>query len=87
MKRNLLFPYALAAVFIFLLTSVTNKPGSQPWLTYCSTVANNSHEYIYNVRFGSINNTGTDAGYGNFTNLSTSVTAGATYNIKLTPGF
>jgi hypothetical protein len=55
---------------------------------YCASKGNSTKEYIKTVVLGSINHTSTnDGGYGNFTTLNTSLTAGSTYTIKLTPGF
>jgi hypothetical protein len=58
--------------------------------TYCaSNGANTSYEYINRVQLNTINNTTTasSGGYGNFTNLTTSINTGAPYSITLTPGF
>lgn len=50
---------------------------------YCS-----NYEWIQNVNVGSIsNNSGNDGGYGDYTNLNTTFTAGSSESITLTPGF
>jgi hypothetical protein len=56
---------------------------------YCSANGSNTtYEWINKVQFGSINNTsGANGGYGNFTNLSTSLAKGTAYTISLTPAF
>lgn len=66
--------------------SVTTQPVAVP---YCSSKGNNvSAEWISNVTLGSINNTtAANAGYGNFTSLSTSAAPGATVSFSLTPDF
>ncbi len=58
-------------------------------VNYCVSRGNNSsHEYINRVSIGSINNTsGNDNGYGNYTSLSTTLSANTAYLISLTPGF
>lgn len=56
---------------------------------YCAANGTNTqYEWISNVKVGTINNTtGSNAGYGNFTNLSTTLTKGTAYTISMTPGF
>ncbi len=57
-------------------------------ITYCSTSGSTAYEYINKVVLGTINNTsGNDNGYGDYTALSTNLTAGSAATIKLTPGF
>jgi hypothetical protein len=58
-------------------------------VTYCTSKGTStSYEYIKQVAIGSISNlTGSNAGYGNFTNLSTNLAGGASATISLTPGF
>jgi hypothetical protein len=58
-------------------------------ITYCTSKGTStSYEYIKQVAIGTISNlTGSNAGYGNFTNLSTNLTGGASATITLTPGF
>ncbi|OJJ17628.1 hypothetical protein BKI52_27590 [marine bacterium AO1-C] len=57
--------------------------------TYCSSQGTNvSYEYINSVAIGSINNTSqSDNGYGDYTSLSTNLTAGGSASITITPGF
>jgi hypothetical protein len=64
-------------------------PPPPPPPAYCSANGTNSaFEWINKVTLGSINNTsGNNAGYGNYTTLSTNLTAGSSYTINLTPGF
>lgn len=57
-------------------------------LTYCASNGNNvADEYIGRVQLGTINNvTGASAGgYGNYTALSTNLTAGTAYTLTVTP--
>lgn len=70
------------------LTSCGPPPPPPP-PAYCSSNGSNtSDEWINQVVLGSINNTsGNNSGYGNYTALSTNLTAGSTYTINLTPGF
>ncbi len=57
-------------------------------VTYCTTSGSTGYEYINKVLLGSINNTsGNNSGYGNYTGLSTNLTAGTSASITLTPGF
>ncbi len=60
-----------------------------PTAAYCASNGTNvTYEYINNVTVGTINNTTTaNAGYGNFTSLSTNLVAGSTNTISLKPGF
>ena len=68
--------------------SVNATTGDAP-LIYCNSRGNNvSGDWIKSVAFGSINNTSNaNSGYADFTALSTSITAGTSANITLTPGF
>ncbi|OJJ17535.1 hypothetical protein BKI52_27110 [marine bacterium AO1-C] len=61
--------------------------GTTPPVTYCDSKGNNvNDEYISRVQFGSIDNTtGANAGYGDFTAQSTSINAGASATITITP--
>lgn len=72
-----------------LLTSNGCGGGTTPTPAYCSANGTNvSYEWIANVTLGSINNTTTaNGGYGNFTNLSTNLTIGASTPISVKPGF
>lgn len=57
--------------------------------SYCTSGGTNvQYEWINNVTLGTINNTTVaNAGYGNFTNLSTNLTVGTSNSISLKPGF
>lgn len=57
--------------------------------TYCTVGSVNiQSEWINNVTIGSINNTtGSDSGYGDYTNLSTDLEMGGLYAALLSPGF
>lgn len=55
---------------------------------YCSISGNVSYEWINRVQLGSIDNTsGNNGGYGDYTALSTTLAAGISQTITLTPGF
>jgi hypothetical protein len=57
-------------------------------ITYCTTKGSTGYEYINKVAIGTINNTsGNNSGYGNYTALNTSLAAGSSASITLTPGF
>jgi hypothetical protein len=58
-------------------------------VAYCaSSGTSTTYEYINKVALGTISNTsGNNSGYGNYTALSTNLTAGSAYTITLTPGF
>ena len=57
-------------------------------ITYCaSSASTQTYEYIKNVTLGSINNTTTAAGYGNYTSQSTNLAGNTKATITLTPGF
>jgi hypothetical protein len=70
------------------LTSCGPPPPPPP-PAYCSSNGTNSnYEYINKVILNTINNTsGNNGGYGNYVALSTTLNAGSTYTISLTPGF
>ncbi len=57
--------------------------------SYCDFKGNNTYyEFINAVAMGTINNnSGSDGGYGNYTNMSTNVTRGESVVISLSPGF
>ncbi|HEX4886470.1 MAG TPA: GEVED domain-containing protein [Luteibaculaceae bacterium] len=67
-------------------TVTTSAP---PAATYCASRGNSvADEWIRTVRIGTINNTSNaNAGYANFTNLSTTLEIGEGTAITLTPGF
>ena len=57
-------------------------------VTYCTSSGTTTYEYIKTTVLGTINHTvGNDGGYGNYSTLSTGLTAGTAYSIKITPGF
>jgi len=57
-------------------------------ITYCTTKGSTGYEYINKIVLGTINNTsGNNNGYGDYTALSTDLTAGNAATIALTPGF
>lgn len=57
-------------------------------ISYCASKGTTTYEYIKTVALGSINHTvANDGGYGNYTSLSTPLTAGTAYTINLTAGF
>lgn len=60
-----------------------------PPTSYCNSYSTNTnYEYIANVTFGNINNTtGSNGGYGNFSNLNTIVALGGKIQIDLTAGY
>jgi hypothetical protein len=68
-------------------SSRTVTTSSAPVLNYCDSKGNSvSDEWIQRVQVGSINNnSGANGGYGNFTNLSTTLTKGIGYTITITP--
>ncbi|WP_291721104.1 GEVED domain-containing protein [Bernardetia sp.] len=62
---------------------------SAPVVSYCSSKGNSvADEWIQRVRVGSIdNNSGANGGYADFTNLSTSLAKGTSYNITINPAW
>jgi bacillolysin len=64
-------------------TTLTNS------VTYCASKGSNvTYEWIDLVKLGSINNvTSSNAGYGNFTNLSTNLGRNTSYTINFSAGF
>lgn len=69
-----------------ILDTCDNIPGC---IDYCDAAAGSTaFEWIRRVRFRDINNiSGDDGGYGDYTFLSTDVTPGSSYNLRLRPGF
>jgi hypothetical protein len=69
--------------------SATFTTSAPPAVTYCASQGNSVvDEWIQRVQFGTINNnSGANAGYGNFTALSTAVSGGTAYTITITPGW
>jgi GEVED domain/Secretion system C-terminal sorting domain/Fibronectin type III domain len=56
--------------------------------TYCTSSGGTPDEWIGSFELGSINNvSGNNSGYANFTNLSTVITLGQTYNLTCTPEY
>jgi hypothetical protein len=71
-----------------LLTSTGCSGSTTP--QYCAASSSNvAFEWISNVRLNTINNSSTASagGYGNFTNLTTTLNKGTSYTLTLTPGF
>ncbi|WP_375563015.1 GEVED domain-containing protein [Bernardetia sp. OM2101] len=66
-------------------SSVTTS--AAPVVSYCASKGNSvSDEWIQRVQVGSINNnSGSNGGYADFTNLSTTFTKGTNYTITITP--
>ena len=72
---------AYSSVASFTTTSASG-------ITYCNTTGTTASEYINQVVFGSINKTsGNNKGYGHYISLSTTIAAGSSSRIYLTPGF
>jgi hypothetical protein len=70
---------AFSASILFTTPTVT--------ITYCASKGNSvTDEYIGKVQLGTISNTsGPNAGYGNFTSLSTDLSKGTAYILTITP--
>ena len=67
---------------------VSYVDGSNDCNMYCAITGNTQDEYIDTLIVGQINNvSGDNAGYADFTNLSTSAASGSTVNLSMTPGF
>lgn len=68
-------------------SSKTVTTSAAPVLSYCASKGNSvADEFIQRVQVGSINNnSGANGGYGDFTNLSTTLTKGTAYTITITP--
>ncbi len=77
------------AVSVSDFSSVVTATTEDGPLVYCEAKGNSvSGEWISSVVFGSINNTSNaNGGYADFTAQSTSITAGTSETITLTPGF
>ncbi len=57
-------------------------------VSYCSSKGSTASEYIHIVKANTISNTvSNDGGYGNYTNLSTNITAGVGFSVSVSPGF
>ena len=70
-------------------TVTVNAPTPPPAPGFCASGGQNStNSHIHGVQFNSIKNvSGNDGGYGNFTNMCTTVDAGSVYPLHLAPGF
>jgi subtilase family serine protease len=69
-----------------LIVSMLNNLNSQT--TYCASKGNAPWtEWIANVQFGTINNTSSKEGYGNFTSQTTTVAKGTSYPLSILQGF
>ncbi|MGV3637245.1 MAG: S8 family serine peptidase [Flavobacteriales bacterium] len=71
------------------ITVNTTGCGACTDLEYCATTGgDSSDEWIANVQLGAINNdSGNDDGYGDYTDVSTDLTVGQAYAIRLEPDF
>ncbi|WP_291720596.1 GEVED domain-containing protein [Bernardetia sp.] len=69
--------------------SVFVTTSAPPVLNYCDSKGNSvADEWIQRVRVGSIdNNSGSNGGYADFTNLSTTLTKGTSYTITIDPAW
>ncbi len=78
-----------AAGNVSAASSTINVTTSATTITYCASKGNSvADEWINKVAFGTISNTsGANAGYANFTALSTTVTKGSAYTITITPAW
>lgn len=65
-------------------TEITNSP--EPIMPICDASGGGNDEFISRVQFGTIDNSSAQTFYGDYTNLSTDVEAGATYPITITNG-
>ena len=66
-------------------SSFTTSGGT---VTYCTSSGTTTYEFLKTTVLGTINHTvANDGGYGNYTSLSTNLTAGTAYTISITPGF
>ena len=70
-------------------SSALNVTTQAAVVNYCTASGNSvNYEYIDLVQLGTINNsTGANGGYGDFTNLSTTLVTGSTNTINFSPGF
>jgi GEVED domain/Domain of unknown function DUF11/CARDB/Secretion system C-terminal sorting domain len=78
-KRNYFLSFLLILSCFSSLSSQQNycaSKGNTPWT-----------EWIANVQFGTINNTSSKEGYGNFTSQTTTVTKGTSYPLSILQGF
>jgi serine protease len=57
-------------------------------MEYCEVTGVGADEWIAHVEFNTIDNaTGTDNGYGDYTDITTALAAGGSYEVTLTPGY
>lgn len=57
-------------------------------ISYCSPQGNNySYEWLARVQVGNLDNSSNASGYSDFTSQTANLTAGASVNVTLTPGF
>ena len=92
LAANTLYNFKVAAVCAAATSSysavanfTTQSSGA---ITYCTSSGTANYEYIKKVVLGSINNqSNNNNGYGDFTNLSTTLSSGGTYSIALTAGY
>lgn len=68
-----------------LVLNISNSVNNKNTLAYCAATGG-CDEYISNVNIGTINSTSTCNNYSNYTNLSTSVSAGVATPITITNG-
>ncbi len=62
--------------------------GSCADMEYCEITGLGTEEWISKVQINTLlNETGTDDGYGDYTSLGTTLDAGSTYDLTLSPGF
>lgn len=78
------FPYKVFYAFVLLLLALPSGVNAQ----YCSSYGNSSDGYqtnIRRVRFNTIDNSSnsSDSGYANYTSISTNLTAGASYTLRV----
>jgi secreted PhoX family phosphatase len=67
---------------------VVNYSNGSTGCNYCASTSNrSSYEHIAKVELGGFSNTSGAANYTDFTNQTANLSAGQTYNIRLTPGF
>ncbi len=79
-------PFTLDCDSLSVESSVDSIPTST--IVYCNSTGNTSSEFINSVSFGSsINNSGNNNGYGDFTSNPINVNPGVLYSLSVKPGF